>query len=397
MSLQVPTVAELNTAILAQLELAFGQTIPFLPKAFLNVISKVLAAFLVVLYKYGGFTFLQQFPQFASTQVTTINGKKVTPLIELGRLVGVGDPDAAIRAEYIVNITVTNQTGSLAVNSQLLNVDNGVTYLTLTSVPLTAPVVQANIRASADQNDGGGRGAIGNLQVGDIVSFVNPIPNVVSDAVVDSEVTTGVDAEDWEVYRQRVIDRFRQQPQGGALADYEFWAESVEGIINAYPYTGDPGEVNVYCETEATVLNPDGIPTPTQLDDVADAIELDDNGLASRRPVNALVSVFAITRTGFDVTINGLQANDIDALKLDLAEAISQYFWNQAPFIAGLTLGTRRDRITTAAVAGAVQDVVSAYDGVFTNVTTKVNGGSQFTIYPLGEGEKAKSVNVIYT
>jgi len=399
MSQQIPTTAELNTAIIAQLETAFGQIVPIFPKAFLRVIAKVLAAVLVIAYKYGGFIFLQQFVQFASTAETTINGKKVTPLIEWGHLVGADDPAAATRAEYIINITVTSQVGSLPFHTQLQNASNGVTYLTLAVVPLDAAVVQANIRAYSDQAGGGGKGSIGNLAVGDVVSFVSPEANVATNAAVASEVTRGADAEDWEVYRQRVIDRFRAQPQGGAPVDYEQWGETVPGIINVYPYKGDPGIVEVYSEaTPESCGNADGIPTGGQLAAVLAAIELDDAGLASRRPISSFVESYAITRTGFSVVIAGVQGGvDLVGMQTRMIAAVTQYFLSRAPFISGLTLGARRDRITVSAVAGAVQDIADAYGAIFSGVVITENGVGTITIRSLGMGEKAKVTSVTFT
>lgn len=398
MSLQIPTTEELKNSIIAKFEAYFGGTVPVFVSSFLRVCSAVLAGMLTILYKYSGFIFLQLFVQYASDKETTINGKRVIPLVEWGRLVGAGDPTAATRAELTIDVTVTNQTGSLASNSQLVNVGNGVTYLTTSAVALDADVVQANIRAYRDQNDGGGKGIIGNLAIGDTVTFINPIANVASDATVSAIVVTAADAESTEAYRQRVIDRFRSQPQGGAYIDYEIWGEAVEGIINVYPYTGDPGIVNVYSEaTIESCGNDDGIPTVDQLVDVYDAIQLDDAGLASLRPVGSLVYSLPITRTGFNVVVVGLEGGSDQAqLETKTEEALVQYFWSRAPFIPGLTLGKRKDRITKAAISGAVQDVCDAFGAVFDGVIVSVDGGGQFDTYNLGEGEKAKAVTISF-
>jgi len=274
MSLTTLTTKEISENIVAQMEASFNQTIPLLPKSFLRVLAKVLAAVFVLLYKYGGFMFLQIFVQSASANDTTVNGVVLNPLTEWGRLIGVGDPVAATNAELLIDITVENQVGSLPSGSQLVNSDNGVTYITIGAVLLNAATVQANIRAVSDQTGGGGAGAIGNLNPADIVSFANPLANVARDAVVDSQVTTGADAEATEVYRQRVIDRFQKRPQGGALSDYEIWGEEVAGIVNVYPYTSDdPGQVDVYVEaTVASSGDPDGI---TDVSAIASCIRFD--------------------------------------------------------------------------------------------------------------------------
>lgn len=398
MSISTPTTQEISDAIVAQLESQFNQTIPLLPKSFLRVLAKVLAGVFILLYKYGGYIFLQMFVQTASIDDTEILGVTISPLKFWGRLIGVGDPIPATNAELLIDVTVTNQVGTLPVNSQLINSDNGVTYLTTTTIALDAPVKQVTIIAASDQAGGNGAGAIGNLNPGAIVSFANPLPNVARNATVVSQVVTGANAEDTEVYRQRIIDRFQKRRQGGALSDYESWGEETPGIVNVYPYTSDcPGQVDVFCEaTEASSGSPDGIPTPAQLQAVLDNIIFDDNGLASRRPANALANTFAITRTGFDIEVIGLIVNNPVDVEASITAAIEEYFLEREPFIDGLTIPSRQDRITNSAVSGIVDDVVNAASGVFTGVLLE-QSAVPFTIYSLGIGEKAKALTVTYT
>lgn len=393
MSLQTPTTAEISDNIIAQLESAFGQTVSLLPKSFLRVLSKALAAVFIILYKYGGFVSLQMFVETASINSTMINGVAVSPLIEWGRLIGVGDPVSATNAELIIDVTVETETGSLPSGSQLISSTNGVTYITVGAVLLDAPTVQATIKAVSDQAGGGGAGAIGNLAPGDIVSFANPLANVARDAVVDSQTVTGADAEPTEEYRQRVIDRFQKEPQGGAYADYETWGEAVAGIHAIYPYTGAlPGHVDVYVEaTVASFGDPDGIPTAAQLQAVADSIEKDENGMATRRPAGAFVNTLPITRTGFDTIVTGLAVDNAAVVQSDITEALTQFFFDADPFVDGLTIPPRMDRITRSALIGLVEDIVTAASGTFTTVNFSVTGVGLFLeLHTLGEGEEAK-------
>ncbi len=389
MALQTPTTAEIGENIIAQLEATLNQTIPLLPKAFNRVLAKALAGVFILLYKYGGFTWLQIFVSTASSIATTVNGKVLTPLIEWGRLIGVGDPVAATQAELITDITVTVQTGSLPSGTQLLNADNGVTYITIGVVLLNAATVQATIRAVNDQQDTDGAGVIGNLDPGAIVTFANPLANVVRDTVIDSQTVTGADAEDVDiVYRQRVIDRFQKRPQGGALADYELWGEEVAGILNVYPYTGLlPGQVDLF--SEATD-EPNGIPTTPQLEAVLESVTLNENGLASRRPANAFVNSFPISRRSFDIEVTGLTVDNEAQVQADIISGLTTFFTNREPFIDGLTIPPRTDLISRSALIGLVQDIVAAANGTFTTVFFEVTGGSPIESFTLGRGEKAK-------
>lgn len=400
MSLETPTTQEISDNIIAQLEASLNQTIPLLPKSFMRVLSKALAAVFILLYKYGGFIFLQMFVQSASANDTTILGVTVNPLTFWGRLIGVGDPVAATNAELTIDITVETQTGSLPSGTQLVSALNGVTYLTIGSVLLDAATVSATIRAASDQVGGGGAGAIGNLDPGATVSFANPLANVARNATVTAQTVTGANAESTDVYRQRVIDRWQKRLQGGAYSDYEAWGEEAAGIINVYPYTGDPGEVDVYSEaTVASSGSSDGIPTAAQLQAVLDLINLDENGLASRRNANAFVNSLPITRTGFDVAVVGISGvSDLAQVQSDVTDAVTEYFLSVEPFIAGLSVPPRRDQITRTRLSAIVEDIVTAANGTFTSATFIQTGGSgSLSAYVLGEGEKAKASNVVFT
>lgn len=390
MALAVPTTQDVADTLVAHLQASLSQSIPLLPKAFVRVLAKVLAGVFILVYKYAGFIFLQIFVQHATMKETTINGRKVRPLVEWGRLVGVGDPREATRAELVIEVTVTNQTGSLAGGSQLLRGATGVLYQTVTVRPLDAPTVTVTMRASSDQSGGDGSGAIGNLETGDVVSFANPLPNVGRDATVLSQTVTAADAETEDEYRARIFKRFQRKPQGGAYADYQLWGEEVAGIAHVYPYAGDPGQVDVFVEaTVESSGDPDGIPTGAQLTAVFDSINLDQGGLASRRPVNAAVNVLPITRTAFDVKVFGLDAADLSGTQADLEAGIDEFLRGREPFIVGLSVLPREDRITAASVGGVVEGIVSAAGGSLTKLEL-FKGGLQIDAYTLTTGEKAK-------
>ena len=395
MATQTPTTQELSAAIVGQIEAQIGQTVPLLPKAFIRVLAKVLAAVFITLYKYIGFIGLQLFVRTASGAATVINGKTITPLIEWGRLIGIGDPLKATAAELTIDVTVENQVGNLPSGSQLLGEINGVTYLTVGAVLLNAPVVSVSVRAVADPNGSGGVGEIGNLDPGAVLNFANPLANVARATVVTAQTITGADAETIDSYRQRVIDRFQRRPQGGAYADYAIWGEEVAGIANVYPYTGQPGEVDVYVESATET---DGIPTQAQLEAVLNSIELDQSGLASRRPANAFVNVLPISRTSFDVTVTGLQGNDLATLQDNITTAVEGYFLQAEPFIVGLNTPPRRDSITGIELLSIVNDIVKAAGGSFFSANFALQGQtSNLTSYTLGEGEKAKAASVVFS
>jgi uncharacterized phage protein gp47/JayE len=394
MALQTPTVAEIDANIIAQMEASLNQTIPLLPKAFNRVLSKAMAAVIILLYKHASFIFLQLFIATATNEEVEVYGQVFKPLTAWGDLIGVTPQTAATRAEHTITITVLNQGGTLPTQTQLLADSNGVTYTTIGSVSLNAATVTATIRAVSDQGGGDGSGEIGNMQIGTEVNFVNPLGDVARTTTVASQTVTGADEEPVGTYRLRVQDAFKARPQGGAYSDYRIWGSAVEGVLNIYPYTGDPGQINVYVESSTET---DGIPTDAQLNAVAQAIELDDDGLATRRPVSALVNTLPITRTGFDTVVVGVSGvTDISTLQNNIITAVGQYFQNREPYIPGLDVPPRRDRVQVSEVSGTVADLVSGAGGVFESVIVKETG-TPIVVRSLVEGEKAKSDTVTFT
>lgn len=386
MSLETPTTRAISDQIVAQIAAAISQSIPLLPKTFSRVLAWALAGAVVLVYKYAGFIFLQLFVAHASLDETTINGKKVRPLIEWGRLFGVGDPQPATKAELLVAITVTNQTGSIAAGTQLLYAPTRVVYLTTAAVDLDAPTVQVTVRAESDDQGGDGSGDIGNLVAGSVVSFASTPAGVATNAVVVSQSVTAADAESAEAYRARIARRVQRRPQGGAYADYQGWAEEVEGIAHAYPYTGtNPGEVDVYIQaTPESSGDPDGIPTGAQITAVEESIQLNEAGLATRRPVGAAVNGRPISLVTFDIEVSNLDPDTAET-RAAIEEGVAEYLKSREPFIVGLSSLPRDDRITDAAVSGIVDDIVSAEGATVT--TVELTPGPAYT---LGPGEKAR-------
>jgi len=387
MALNAPTTQAVSDTVVAQIEAAISQSIPILPKAFTRVLAKVFAGVVVILYKYGGFIFMQLFVSSASMEETVVNGKTIRPLVEWGRLIGVGDPFPATRAEAVIILQSTSTGGKILAGQQFLKTDTSIVYQAVTETPIIGPgPVIFLVRATYDQNDNGGSGTIGNLASSAELQVVNGPPNVATTATVFATTLTAADAETPDAYRARITKRFQQRPQGGALADFREWAEEVPGIVHAYPYKGAPGQIDVYVEAdEASSGSPDGIPTSPQLAAVLATInEPDVNGVATRRPVNSAPNPLPITRTPIAVTITGLQVDDESAAHDEINAGLDEYLRSREPFIPGLSVLPRDDRITVAALGAVVDGIVSARGGTVTRVTSVPDD------YTLNSGEKAK-------
>lgn len=391
---QTPTTSQISDNIVAQISAQIAQTVPLMPKSFIRVLAKALAGLFVILYKYAGFIWLQMFVSTASDKDTNINGVIVNPLKEWGRLVGIPDPKPSTQAQISILVTVNNQSGFLTTGTQLIYPSTGVVYVIAGDVELNSPTVTAVMIASGDQTNGDGSGVIGNLPDGEPVQFISPIAGIGPSAIVSGTVVTGADAEPTAAYRQRILDRFQKRPQGGAYADYEQWGEEAAGIANVYPYTSvNPGQVDLYVES---ATEPDGIPTPAQLQAVLDVVELDSNGLATRRPAGALVNSYPIIRKTFDIRVLGISVpGNLTTVRTQVESALIEYLLGREPYIVGLDVGPRKDAITETAMGGIVDDIVSAAGGYFTDLKITLNG-LPVSLYILGEGEKAKAGTITY-
>lgn len=406
------TATEIKNAIIVQIETSLNTTVPLFTKAFIRVLAKALGGVFVLLYQYCGFIQLQMFVKYASNKPVTIGGITMTPLQVWGELVGVQYRNGQ-QAEHTITITVLSQVGSLPSGTRVVNQSNGVIFTTVGDVALDAATVTATVRAAE-------AGEKGNVDVGTELQFQSA-PSTVEKAVeVATNVTVGTDPEETEIYRRRVREWFAARPQGGAYADYREWAESVEGVKRAYPYSGwkmedhpvdgptqGSGEVFVFVESDA---DDDGVPAylneygrPTGLDsgllvDVFNAIETNDSGLASRREINAFVRVYPIHartwnwttggRTLVNIEIAGLEMiEDEDATKTLIEDAVREYIEDREPYIPGLDIAPRRDILNRMSIGAVAAQIAASKGGVILGLTMNIEGNDE-EIWYLQEGER---------
>lgn len=369
MALKQPTTVEIRDVMIANIESRLGQTIPLLAKAVFRVFCTAVAGVFSTLYKYGSFNFLQMFPQRAEKD----------SLVRWGDLVDIiRSPAEATRIE--VQCTGTDGQEILT-SSKLINNLNGSTYLVDNDATISGGVATVTMVAV-------NAGSLGNIENNGVLSFVTPLPGIDNKATVTDTLDVGLNAEDLEIYRGRVVDRFRKVPQGGAFVDYQLWATEIASIVNAYPYAGEiEGTVQVFIESS---VETDGIPTATEISDVEDSINL-----PNRRPVTAEVFVLPIDRIGFTVTVFGLIPDTTEA-RDGIEQFLTDFFLTREPFIQGLS----DENISLIAQTEVIQIVslaVQIETAGFTSAVFEVTGTGDTQIrYNLGQGEKAKLDSVVY-
>lgn len=133
---------------------------------------------------------------------------------------------------------------------------------------------QADVVITADE-----AGAEGNAVDGSAMALSSPVAGIDSAGTVQSTSVTGVDIEDIESVRDRVVNRLAQAPTGGNDIDFEELARSVAGVTRVFVRGGlnGLGTVAVFFARDN---DPDGpIPDSGEVAAVQSAF---DNGTSSK-------------------------------------------------------------------------------------------------------------------
>jgi len=389
MAMTIPSTASQTSANVAFFEAKIFQSVPALDVAFVRVLSAIMATMSTGHYKYLTNLAKQNLALTADFDA----------LITLGNEYGV-DYKQAVAANLTFEFSASGGTSILESNF-FIGDSNSVRYNNDATANESGGTI--TVTATAETT-----GVIGNLEIGDTVQIGEGVSGVSRQGDVTAVNTTGAEAENIEVYRQRVLQEIRTVGGGGNSADYRRWAESVEGVLRAYPYSGNPtgpdtsvpGERTVYVEAQ-TSIDPDGIPTQALLDQVRAAITTDqDTGLANEPlgSTDETLYVEAITRTTFNIDIVGLEvdAQQETALKADILTDVGVYFRSVLPYVDGLDVAAdRNDTITTGTVWQPVQGVLTKYGATAQQVTIDI-AGTDVLEYLLDQGEMAKLGTVTY-
>lgn len=129
------------------------------------------------------------------------------------------------------DVLFTGQSGTIIPAGTLLqDQTSGLRYAVADRSIIAEGRVQARVVAVES-------GAAGNLAAGQPLRLLSPIAGVESVAVVQAGgLVGGVDVESDDALRARVLERLRQPPRGGSMADYVRWAKEVPGVTRAWCY-----------------------------------------------------------------------------------------------------------------------------------------------------------------
>jgi len=326
----VPTFAELYVSIQTDIKNQLNIT-SLIGKAVINAFSFVQAGKLKLIYLSAEFIKKNVFVDTADPE--SLGGT----LERYGRVRLGRDPNPATAGEY--KVSCSGQIGAvITAGTTFKSLDASTSpdklFILDSAFTFTATTGEIQIRAL----DLGSQAA---LVVGDGLQLTAPIANVDSFQEVTEIVTTPTDAESYEDYRQKVIDSYQQEPQGGARTDYRLWASDAAGVRKSYPYVknGYAAEINLYVEaTAADSIDGKGTPSTGILDDVEEVIEYDPDATKpdnerGRRPMGTFqIHVLPINLVPVDVIITNL--SDTSFLSA-ITNSITAFLYDIRPYVAG--------------------------------------------------------------
>lgn len=375
----IPTIEEIYNSYVAALETELNITIPTQGKSFLRALAAVQASQLKMYYLATGKV---QKNIFADTADPEAQGGTLERfgVVKLNRY-----PFQATAGEYILNVTGT--AGGIIPNGTIFKSDDdgslnpGKLYILDNGHTMAASSDQITVRALETGLDS-------QLQAGDTLTVTAPVAAIDSTADVYAELTEPVAAEDLEEYREKILEAFRLEPQGGAGADYRIWAADAQGVAQSYPYAvaGNSNQINLYIEaTEVDSTDGKGTPTTAILDAVESAIEDPTVDRPARKPLGVFqVNYLAITPLDVDIEIPSFV--DLTTNKQTLIEAaLATMADNVRPFIDSIDVTADKNDIISENTI--VSEILSAVPGAtFGSIVLKVNG-STVTSYTFDNGE----------
>lgn len=163
-------------------------------------------------------------------------------------------------------------------------------------------------------------GKINNADAGTSLAVDAAIAGSPTAVVGTGGIVAGADDEDIELYRARILFRKRNPPMGGSASDYVLWATNVSGVTRVFVerlWSG-PGTVRVFVLMDDLYPTTSGIPSPANVQRVADYID-------TVRPSGAVVTVVAPTAHVINVQIAGITPNTPAVQEAVVAELIETF------------------------------------------------------------------------
>ena len=370
----IPTLQQIRVAVVSAIETTLGITLPTSGKNVLRALANVWAGNLKLLYLVLGNLQKNIFVDTADSE--TIGGT----LERFGRVKLGRNPFPSTAGVYKLQVTTTVIGSVIPASTTFLSddtstnpnflfvVDNDFTFTALTDY-VTVRALTTGIESQ--------------LTIGDTLTATAPIANVNSGfagAMVSTITTVPLAAESLEDYRQKILNSYRLEAQGGAATDYRLWAQDAQGVETIYPYStsGQSNQIDIY--VEATIVDSvdgKGTPTATIMASVASVIEFNPDitlplNERGRRPLGLFqINYYTITLKNIDVTISGFIGITL-AQKTAINLAIKNALAVTRPFVASADILANKNNILDQNKLNSIIFLV-VQGAVYTGVTFNVN------------------------
>ncbi len=361
----IPTLQQIYASVLADLEAEMNVTIPVFGKSFLRALAAVQSAKLWLSYKALANVQKNTFADTADPEA--IGGT----LERYGRVKLGRNPFPAVAGQYTVQVVGT--IGSVIPAQTTFKSDDsslnpGKLFVLDTAFTLDGTDI-ITLRALESGMDS-------KLSISDTLTVTAPIALVNAVVTVLTESIEPQAPEEIEEYRQKIIESFQLEPQGGAGADFRLWAGEVQGVNQSYPYaaSGLVGEINLYIEaTIADSTDGYGTPSTALLDAVEENIEVPTVDLPARKPLSVFdVNYLPVSPLAVDIDIASFDDLTVDIETL-IENAITSKLELVRPFVDSIDVLANKNDIFD--VNNIISTILEARPGsIFGAVTLTVDG-----------------------
>jgi hypothetical protein len=221
MSVTIPTFQDNVDLAVSNYETALGQDAPLTPKAFMRILGFVQSLMITGLYKTDAERVLQNLALTATEENLEI----------LGAEYGITrQPAVAAQLEILCTggLGDTIPAGTIFIGDA-----NGLEYYSQVNVGIVAGLAQVDVTCFTS-------GVDSQLETLETMTLSTPLTGIGNSAPVIDNLVDGVDQEDIEVYRRRVLDAIQTVGGGSNSADFRAWAVPTPDVYRAFPYSGTP-------------------------------------------------------------------------------------------------------------------------------------------------------------
>lgn len=289
---ETPTLKEVRGLVRDNIRASLPGADASVPNSVLRVLSDAQGGLCHLTLQYIDWLSLQLLPDTAETEWLDRHGA-----IWLVNADGSKGRKQATFAVGIVDFTGTSGT-VVPMGTRLSGGE--IDYETTAEITIGTGPTEAPVRALD-------AGKIGNLEAGATLGLIDTIPGA-DGLITVIEITGGVDQENDDDLRARILHRIQNPPMGGAQADYVTWALAVPGVTRAWaaPEQG-VGTMTVRFLMDELRADDDGWPTAADVQAVAAYID-------KMRPVTVKdCYVLAPIKQFVDVTIQNLMPDTAEA------------------------------------------------------------------------------------